>query len=497
MQDDYQRLSANRELLANLERLRDTGVTVSYRSVDVRDAREVAACLEQVRQTGPIRGIIHGAGVLADRFIVDKTLAQFDQVYSTKVDGLRSLLQATAQDDLKLLVLFSSSTARFGRKGQADYAAANEVLNKLAQQQQQQRRGCRVLSVNWGPWAGGMVTAPLQKVFAEEGVGLIPLQAGAEYLLRAITGTGPVAVVVLGSEPVMAAGNAGAGFNETMQLAFERNLNVEDYPVLRSHIMNGRAVLPAALIAEWLAHGAMHNNPGLPFTGFDDFRIYKGVILEPGATVTVQILAGAALRRGNHDLIPVELRSGKALHARARIILSSGYDNPVASNDSLPEGASPYRDSEYYRNGQLFHGKDLQGLQTVTACSGRGISGESLAAPAPSQWMKNPIRSSWLADPLVLDGCFQLLILWSFQNAGAGSLPTAIAGYRQYQRSYPKDGARIIARIKHSTEHQAIADIEIQDRHGKPVARLEGYECVIDGSLNTAFQNNRAANILD
>ena len=111
--------------------------------------------------------------------------------------------------------------------------------------------------------------------------------------------------------------------------------------------------------------------------------------------------------------------------------------------------------------------------------------------------MKNPIRSAWLADPMVLDSCFQLLILWSFQIAGAGSLPTAIAAYRQYQRTYPNDGARIIARIRHSTTHQAVADIEIQDRLGKPVATLEGYECVIDRSLNEAFRKNEAADILD
>ena len=31
------------------------------------------------------------------------------------------------------------------------------------------------MSVNWGPWDGGMVTPALKQLFAKEGVGVIPL----------------------------------------------------------------------------------------------------------------------------------------------------------------------------------------------------------------------------------------------------------------------------------------------------------------------------------
>ena len=64
------------------------------------------------------------------------------------------------------MVMFSSSTGRFGRIGQVDYAVANEVLNKIADQQAESRPDCRVLSLNWGPWDGGMVTPALKKISA-------------------------------------------------------------------------------------------------------------------------------------------------------------------------------------------------------------------------------------------------------------------------------------------------------------------------------------------
>src|SRR5262249_34944844 len=153
---------------------------------DIRDAAAVMSVLTTICQqlNAPIRGIIHGAGVLADARIEDKTVEQFDRVYGTKVSGFQALLRAIDPNELRAMVLFSSSTGRFGRTGQVDYAIANEVLNKLAQQQARRLPQCRVVSVNWGPWDGGMVNPALKNVFAQEGIGLIPLEAGANYFVE-------------------------------------------------------------------------------------------------------------------------------------------------------------------------------------------------------------------------------------------------------------------------------------------------------------------------
>jgi NAD(P)-dependent dehydrogenase (short-subunit alcohol dehydrogenase family) len=73
----------------------------------VRDSAALARILSEVRRRhGAIRGLVHGAGVLADRRIEDKTVEQFDLVYGTKVTGLRNLLGALAQEELKILALF-------------------------------------------------------------------------------------------------------------------------------------------------------------------------------------------------------------------------------------------------------------------------------------------------------------------------------------------------------------------------------------------------------
>ena len=117
---------------------------------------------------------------------------------------------------------------------------------------------------------------------------------------------------------------------------------------------------------------------------------------------------------------------------------------------------------------------------------------KSRRRPQPSAWIKTPFRSDWLSDPLALDCAFQLMILWSFERFSAGSLPCFAGRYRQYQDRFPRDGVQVVIRVTAEREHGATADMEFLDRQsGKLVARLEGYECVIDHSLTHAFQRNQ------
>ena len=88
-----------------------------------------------------------------------KPWISFETVFHTKVTGLNVLLEATQQDPLKYLVLFSSITARIGNNGQADYAMANEVLNKIAQQESHHTTGLQGHRHQLGPlgWGNGML----------------------------------------------------------------------------------------------------------------------------------------------------------------------------------------------------------------------------------------------------------------------------------------------------------------------------------------------------
>jgi len=280
-----------------------------------------------------------------------------------------------------------------------------------------------------------------------------------------------------------------------MQTAFSRWLSPKQYPFLASHVMNGRAVLPVAVILEWLAHGALHANPGLGFHGFDDFRLYKGVVLDEAA-YGIRVTAGTVGMAGQNLEVVVELRGtgdNDTLHARATVLLTE--DLPAApAAPALPAGLTPYGRSvqEAYRE-VLFHGPEFRGITHVEGIAPDAIVASLKAARAPSAWIQAPLRDTWLADPLAIDSAFQLLILWSVEVLGAPCLPSRAAGYRQYQSAFPQEGVRALVRVTNQAGSQAIADVAFVDAEGALVAELLGAECTHDASLAAAFRRNALA----
>jgi hypothetical protein len=278
----------------------------------------------------------------------------------------------------------------------------------------------------------------------------------------------------------------------TLTTALTIELSSEQFPFMLSHVIDGRPVLPVAMYAEWMAHAALHTNPGMRFVGLEDLRVLKGVILENGGALPLDLAVSKPIARDGRTAVMVELRGagGAVVHSSATIILATTFGDSTAT---LAERKLPtYRGSrdDIYR-GLLFHGPMLQGIVSVDGCGDMGISVTCEAAPSPDLWIAEPLRRRWIADPLVIDCAFQALILWSFNRFKMGSLPVRVGRYEQFQTAFPKGGVRIEARIEKSSNHSATATIEFIDPAGGAlVARMDGYECVMDASLNEAFRRN-------
>ncbi|UCC31291.1 MAG: SDR family NAD(P)-dependent oxidoreductase, partial [Phycisphaerales bacterium] len=197
----YKRLCREREIRANLAEMREGGANVEYHAVDVTDGDAFGALIDALYDRfGRLDGVIHGAGVVEDKLIRDKTPESFQRVVSPKVAGAEVLASRLHGDSLGFLFFFSSTTARYGNRGQCDYAAANEVLNKLAIWLNGRWPG-RVASLNWGPWesSGGMVSPELARQLEKAGIRLIPPSAGRQALVdELLYGQKEEAEVVLG-----------------------------------------------------------------------------------------------------------------------------------------------------------------------------------------------------------------------------------------------------------------------------------------------------------
>ncbi|WP_051180260.1 type I polyketide synthase [Nocardia concava] len=159
------------ELVAELARL---GARARVVACDVADRDAVRELLADIGDT-PI-AVVHTAGVLEDGTVSALTDAQIDRVFAPKVDGARHLDELTRDRDVRAFVLFSSIAAVLGTSGQANYAAANAVLDALAQRRRD--AGLAATSLAWGPWnqSSGMTGALDRGALARwERLGLSPL----------------------------------------------------------------------------------------------------------------------------------------------------------------------------------------------------------------------------------------------------------------------------------------------------------------------------------
>jgi acyl transferase domain-containing protein/NAD(P)H-dependent flavin oxidoreductase YrpB (nitropropane dioxygenase family) len=180
----YQSLRRTREVRENLEILRQTGATVEYAEADVRDSAAMARVVDGWRaRHGEAVGLIHGAGLIRDKLIRHKSVESFDRVLETKLNGALNLIRTVRGDALKFTAFFSSIAGRFGNVGQSDYAAANEMLNKLAHWLDRRWPG-RVVSVIWGPWSGVGMVSQLEGHLANRGLGMISPESGGSLLIN-------------------------------------------------------------------------------------------------------------------------------------------------------------------------------------------------------------------------------------------------------------------------------------------------------------------------
>jgi len=489
----YRKHMANREISRNLEKLGQNGTSAFYFSADIRKPEQLNRVLDDIRSAhGPIKGIIHGAGVLDDRLIKDKTINQFERVFDTKVKGLFTLLESTKNDNLRYLVLFSSIAARIGNRGQVDYAMANEVLNKIARKESLLRPDCRVVSINWGPWDGGMVTPSLKREFKKNKIELIPRDAGSMCMLYEMMGDkNHPAEIVIGGNIIPA--------EEKLSLTFKREIDVEECPVLESHVLDGSPVVPFALMTEWLGHGALHNNPGLFLYGLDDIRILNGIKLEHNKKL-IRLMTGKARKKGSIFEVDVEIRDGikngiEVIHTRAKAILTDKFSQPPILDTSAYMGSKAYfRSMDEVYDKILFHGVALRGIKEIITCSSKGILARISSAPSPVKWMKEPLRNKWIGDPLVLDSAFQMAIIWCFEEMGVVSLPTYSASYRQYRNKFPSEGVTVLLEVREVTKRKLKGDFTFLDLNNVVVAQLTGYEAAMDESLFKAFKTKDAAN---
>ncbi|MGK5094213.1 SDR family NAD(P)-dependent oxidoreductase [Deltaproteobacteria bacterium TL4] len=481
-------IHSNRMIRATLNAIRQVGGTVEYLGVDVTDGEALQKALLPLAETlGEITGIIHGAGVLADKVIEKKTLQDYNSVYSTKIKGLESLLNAVNSKKLKQLIFFSSASGFFGNAAQSDYALANDILNKTALLYKQTHPQCHVISFNWGPWDGGMVTPELKRMFEQRNVSVIPLDAGAELFVQETSSAN-------NEHPQLLVGSTMLPDPDKPDPKLKKNrltrkLTIDANPFLKDHLIGGNEVLPTVCVTAWMANTCEQLYPGYTYFSCADYKMLKGIVFD-------QTLASEYtmdLRELNKSEAEIEFeiyiwhqqQNKQAYNYSARIkLLKKLPPAPVYQNFDKTE-KEPVAGSVFYENGTLFHGPRFKAIKRILNISPEKLTMECIALDISEQDQGQfPVQTF---HPYASDVQFQGMLIWVRQYHQAGSLPSRAKKGEQYRPITPGQTIYVSLDIKRSSSTIMVADIIVHDENGLMYSQVLNAEVTVSKQLNALF----------
>ncbi|MFP9134588.1 SDR family NAD(P)-dependent oxidoreductase [Shewanella algae] len=484
------------EIHAALKRFEAIGASAEYLSLDVSNPDAVASTLAPIQALAPISGLIHGAGVLADKHIADKTLAELELVTGTKVGGLSALLRALAPnkkaaEHLKLLALFSSAAGFYGNTGQSDYAMANEILNKTAHRLHHELPTTRVISFNWGPWDGGMVNAALKQMFESRGVYVIPREAGAKLFAEAILASSEPQLLI-GSSMQGPGGKQGLNHTDVPEAqagpqTLSRSIKRQELALLEDHCIGGNPVWPTVCALQWMLQSAQS------LFGGDwravDYKLLKGVVFDSDEK-RLQL----SLTLGTDGELQASISCDERPQYQATLLpliqqplMPQQASQPLAhvSMTEIGEGELQVRQgSEFYHSGALFHGPQLQAITEVLQFDDQGLSCRYRLPDAASSEDRALIQQ---------DALLQAMLIWARLKYDAASLPSSLAALWQNALLPENDTGLIRLQVTKHSSRQLSADLALFNAEGQLQTGLENAKVTISKGLNAAFEPAKAA----
>ena len=490
---ELRRIEAAHEVAAGIASLQSLGAQVDYHAMDARDAAAMQELVLQIRQRyGRLDGVIHAAGVIEDKLLADKTADSFARVIQTKLAPLQALLPALQEQPPQWLALFTSVAGRYGNRGQADYACANEALNRWAWCLAEQWPDCRVKAFNWGPWDAGMASPAVRAQFAERGIEAIGLEAGAACFSREmmagpredvelVFGQGPwTPRPVVGRRFVQKDLQIGAGGH----LLHRVSLDLDFAPFLNDHRLDGVAVLPAAAGLEWMAEVAATGWPDWQVHEVADLQVLSGVKLEADGALDVECKVRASSHSGvNDQWLTLELKESKRQYtryrARVRLVQGALSETVPPTPSALPQ--RPLDVQASYQN-WLFHGPLFHLVLEVSAVQPEGLDAVLMPSCA-SQWIRGA-RSGWLFDPGVLDAIAQMAIVWTRDQQDATVLPSRIGRVRRLGSGSLEGPLQLRLRVREASSTALEYDAWVLDAQGQLRLCIEGAQGTTSAALN-------------
>lgn len=215
---------------------------------------------------------------------------------------------------------------------------------------------------------------------------------------------------------------------------------------------------------------AMHN-----------YRLLKGIVFdgtEPGhCYLTLENKA---------DALEIKVSSlnaaGKPVfHYVAEFVEAA--DAPLASKPLLLGEA---KDAAYlYKNGTLFHGPSLQGIQQITYCDNKVLQLRCMISEQAAS--KKGVLALEQSNIFANDLVYQAMLVWVREQKAMGSLPSATTAWQFYREVEVDQPFNLRLDVIEDKASECVANVQLIDIQGLLLADAQGVKVTVSASLNALF----------
>ena len=488
MDREVRKITSSREIQETMHRVRKAGGQVQYIQADITDPGDLKTKLTGVSES--INGLLHGAGSLADKFIEDKTEADFDLVYGVKIDGIKNILDIIPPRNLRFIIFFSSVAGFYGNAGQADYSLANDVLNKLAHHLKEDNPHCQVIAIDWGPWDGGMVSPQLKRILTKKKVHVISIEEGTSTLVNLLSGSIDSPQWVVGSPLPASSLKIQEGLRS---YRIHRKLTLEDNPFLADHVIGGKAVLPTVCAVDWFIKSCERLYPGFQFYEVRDYQVFKGIVFDEDLPDEFILELQEAEKTQKALIFQGKISSqspeGKTrFHYQAEVELRKSLPDPPTVADFKLDFPSPRNGLDLYREKKLFHGPSFQGVEEVLESTPDGLIIKCSLVDFPANKTGQfPIDGF---NPYLADVHLQSILIWAWDQHKSTGLPLRISRGTQYRMPPVSEITYARMEVVSQSKHKIMANVTSFDQQGVVFTEVQEAEITLNESLFDLFQEN-------
>jgi enediyne polyketide synthase len=464
--------------------LRQLPADARYLSCDVTDSAAVSAAVSAAAETGPVRGLLHGAGVNEPGRLAGVAEDSLSATLAPKVDGQRHLLTALG-DQLRMVVAFGSIIGRRGLAGQSEYCVANDWMRRDLEDWAERHPDIRCHHIEWSVWSeiGMGVRLDVLTSLSREGVAPIRPDDGAAMLLDLLADAdAPVTVLVSGRFP--AGATLAVSGPDVPPLRFAEHVRTRTPGVesvveaeltpgadrsLDDHRVDGVPVLPAVLGLEAMAQASRVADVEPATWDFHDVRLDAPVIVPAGDRRTIQVAALA-----EHGTVRLALRDDSDHFSTdrftARLDMSEVDDKVTARTAPRPPAPpeAAVRPHPWY-GPLMFHAGRFRRL----------IGYQDLSAFHMSAWITAGDDTSWfseylpsellLGDPGAHDAAIHALMPCVPHRV---VLPVGVERLTVLRR--PTGRLFVRAAERAHTDSEYVFDVDVDELDGTPVVRWRG-----------------------